>query len=269
MPLSFYATIMLFALASYSMNGEDPMLESDEPYRELGSLQDNQAQLVEVDLSLDNIKKASEQLSMQVEAYYNYLNKIFGCALCHTANAIFNAKAYDHTEARKSQLRVFRSMLVRANKDRISQFIYLLNFLTFKGTMGCSFKTSCLNALKLYCPNLIEHEHEEESCVICLERAREAYVKPCNHLVYCKSCVEKNQKLKTNCSICRSRVAKIEIIEKKVLHFCLKCLDQPANMAAEECGHVATCEVCRPPHEKSHCPVCLQGKQTFIKLFHS
>ena len=269
MKLFLYATIMLFAMMGYAMDGQEPILDSEEPYHDFASLQSYQNQLVEVDLDSDDIKKASEQLSMQVEAYYNYLNKIFGCALCHTANAVFNAKAYDHTEARKSQLDVFRTMLVRANKDSIYKFIYLLHFLTFKGTMGCSFKTSCLNALMLHCPNLLKHEYEEKLCVVCLEQPRDAYVKPCNHLVYCKSCVGNNQKLKTSCSICRARVAKIEIIEKKVIHFCVKCLDQPANMVGEECGHVATCEKCRPPKEKSQCPVCLQGKQTFIKLFHS
>jgi hypothetical protein len=251
-----YVVVIIWPNVSISMDGEN--YESDEnepPYVEISSIQET------VDGSLELIESAREQLVLLCEGYVTYLDKAFGCGVCRAANAIFNTKAFEHTEKRKKQLNYLLATLKSPAKPNFRLYQDYLILLAFKGKVGRSFSLSCSNTLKLCCPNIEDELDEESRCTICMHRSREVLFYPCAHFISCKQCFHE---WSGDCPKCRGTVERHKFVE--LLSICTLCKKNVANMLATSCAHVAVCDTCVLPKNKATCTICFSENQNFERV---
>ncbi|GMH92404.1 hypothetical protein TrST_g1882, partial [Triparma strigata] len=52
---------------------------------------------------------------------------------------------------------------------------------------------------------------EEDTCIICLEKDVSAKLKPCQHSVYCKTCVEELLYQGQPCPVCRKQISRYQV----------------------------------------------------------
>ncbi len=266
-----------FTVAADS-DGEDPIeSEEEEDYIEFSCIQEQSSVFPEefdelVDSGVEAFKSAKAQLIVQCDGYLSYLQKMFGCGVCQVANAVFNAKAYDHAAKRKKQLNVLLAFLADSSERNLIQYYNYLSTMDFKGKVGLSFKLACTNTLKLHCPNVGSEQQDEESlCIICMENKRNILTLPCAHLIYCqhcaKNCVDKKGKSITNCSKCSASIEEQVVVDKGILSTCIICQKNTPNIATTKCYHTAFCEQCVKPDSEGTCSICFAEKETFKKIF--
>lgn len=229
---------------------------------------EREASMEDVDLNSHDqqfIDSAKQQLALQCDGYLVYLEKIFGCGLCRGVNAVFNAKVYDHTEIRKKQLKHLKTILTTNSTESPKYFRRYLLALDFKGTMGQSFRQSCLNVLRLHIPDLSDDEDPE--CIICMEKSRSVVALPCAHYQSCERCFKQMLITSKKCSGCRSNIEGYRLLPKGVAK-CALCQVNVANMLTRSCGHIATCDSCLGQKSKGDCPICFLKDQSLIKVFY-
>ena len=54
-------------------------------------------------------------------------------------------------------------------------------------------------------------DEEEDKCIICLDNVVSAKLKPCQHSVYCKACVEELLRRGDPCPVCRKPISGFDV----------------------------------------------------------
>lgn len=68
---------------------------------------------------------------------------------------------------------------------------------------------SSLSRVKAHAAERRKDDQEANKCLICIERERNVVVQPCNHLVMCKECSQRNYENADKCPICRETIVNV------------------------------------------------------------
>ncbi len=113
-----------------------------------------------------------------------------------------------------------------------------------------------------------ESEEIENCCIVCMRKACDTKISPCEHSVCCWDCATQLYASGFKCPSCNQKITAVSELEDDI---CIVCMDIKCDTMLLPCKHKKFCEacasqLCHSQHVQNKCPICREKITGMEKL---